>query len=188
MDKDSVLINESVIQRSSFANIVITIAIFVIKTLLPNIHVNNYLFDFFFGVCLTYIIDILFVQQRFNKNNSYVSIPYTDYYSRLKYLFKISVFYKFLVVIVIGSLINRSLYKFIINILNKYRLFQRKKHHYYRDLVINMVINFFLTLMLLNFLKFKWAYVDSDDSYQSLMILTLFSLSILISVNVNKCP
>jgi hypothetical protein len=86
------------------------------------------------------------------------------------------------VVIVIGSLINRSLYKFVIDILNRYRLFQREEHQYYRDLVINLVINFFLTLMLLNFLKFKWAYVDSADSYSSLIILTLFSLAILISV------
>lgn len=180
--KDSVLINESVVQRSSFANLVITVVTFIVKTLLPNIHVDNYLFDFFFGVCLTYIIDIMFVQQRFNKNNQYVCIPYTDYYYRLKYMFKISVFYKFLVVIVIGSLINRSLYKFVIDILNRYRLFQREEHQYYRDLVINLVINFFLTLMLLNFLKFKWAYVDSADSYSSLIILTLFSLAILISV------
>tara|TARA_Y100000389_G_scaffold197522_1_gene232269 strand:+ start:1275 stop:1826 length:552 start_codon:yes stop_codon:yes gene_type:complete len=180
--KDSVLINESVVQRSSFVNVVITVVTFIVKTLLPNIHVDNYLFDFFFGVCLTYIIDIMFVQQRFNKNNAYVCIPYTDYYYRLKYMFKISVFYKFLVVIVIGSLINRSLYKFVINILDKYRLFQREEHQYYRDLVINTVINFFLTLMLLNFLKFKWAYVDSDDSYSSLIILSLFSLAILISV------
>ena len=181
--KGSVLINESLVQRSSLANVVITVVTFIVKTMLPNIHVDNYLFDFFFGVCLTYIIDIMFVQQRFNKNNEYICIPYTDYYYRLKYMFKISVFYKFLVVIVIGSLINRSLYKFVINILDKYRLFQRAEHQYYRDLVINTVINFFLTLMLLNFLKFEWAYVDSDDSYSSLIILNLFSLAILISVS-----
>lgn len=180
--KDSVLLNESVIQRSSISSIVVTVVVYIINTLLPNVNKDSYVFDFVFNVVLTYVVDILFVQLRFNKNNTFVKIPYDDIYFRLKYLFNISIFYKFIVVITIGSLINRSLFKYTVAILDTYKLIQKPEHIYYRNLLINIVINFFTTLMLLNFIKFKWAYIDCNDTYLSLIILSLFSLSILISV------
>jgi hypothetical protein len=181
--KDSVLINETVIQRGSIANVLITILSYTISTLIPNSKTNAYIFDFIFGVGLTYIFDILFVQMRFNdKQNKVIKVPYDDILYRFKHMFNVNIFYKFIIVITIGFLINKSLFLYVIRILKSYEIGQKKEHIYYRDLIINVTLNFFTTLMLLNFMKYKWAYIDSNDTYLTLIILSLFSLSILISV------
>jgi hypothetical protein len=179
----SVSIDETVIQRSSIASILITVFVYLMKFVIPKIDENSFVYDFVFGICFTYIIDILFVQNKFRIDKSFVIIPYNDIYERFKYMFKLSVLYKFLVVISIGSIINRSVFIYTTNLLKKYKLLQNEKTSHYRNLLINIIINFFVTLLLLNFIKFKWAYIDCDDVYLSIIILSLFSLSILISVS-----
>ena len=178
----SVVLDETVLQRSSLATIITTIIVYFIGYVLPEKE-NILMYDFVFGICFTYIIDILFVQKRFKIKEGFGDVPYENLMFRLKYMFKPKVFYKFLVVISIGSIINRSIYIFVNKILKKYNLFQDDKTLRYRNFTINTIINFFVTLMLLNYIKFKWAYIDCDDVYLSMIIISLFSLSILISVS-----
>jgi hypothetical protein len=178
----SVMLDESVLRRSSVANIITSILVYFIGFVLPQKE-NVLIYDFVFGICFTYIIDILFVQKNFRIKEGFNDIPYDDFMFRVKYMFNPRIFYKFLVVISIGSIINRSVYIFITNMLEKYNLFQDEKTLRYRNFAINVVINFFITLMLLNYIKFKWAYINCEDVYLTMIIISLFSLSILISVS-----
>ena len=178
----SVVLDETVLRRSSLMNIIISIMVYLISYILPK-QQNTLIYDFVFGLCLTYITDIMFVQKRFQLKEGYGDIPYSDILFRFKYMFNPSILYKFLVVVSIGSIINRSIYTFVRNLLKKYDLFQNEKTLRYRIFVINVIINFFITLILLNYIKFKWAYINCDDVYLTMIIISLFSLSILISVS-----
>jgi hypothetical protein len=173
-------IDETVVKRSSVLNLIITVSVYLLGLTLPNVK-GIFFSDFILGICLTYFTDIVFVQNFFKIGDTIQKISYNNYLFRLKYLFNPSVIYKFLVVITIGSIINRSIHIFIINLMKKYNILQYEKYKDYITLVLNLVINFFITIMFLNYIKFKWAYVDNDDVYLTIIILSLFSLSILIS-------
>ncbi|QOI90242.1 hypothetical protein QKU58_gp089 [Pyramimonas orientalis virus] len=178
----TIFLDKSMLQRSSFASILTSIMVYLIGYVLPK-QENLLIYDFVFGVCLTYIVDIMFVQNIFRVKDEFENIPYSNYLFRFKYMFNLRVFYKFVVVIIIGSIINRSIYLFITNLLKKHNVFQDPKTMRYRNFILNVFINFFITLILLNFIKFKWAYINCDDVYLTMIIISLFSLAILISVS-----
>jgi hypothetical protein len=176
------MLDESVLRRSSVMNIIISIVVYLIGFILPK-QQNVLIYDFVFGICLTYITDIMFVQKMFKLKEGFGNVPYTDFLFRFKYMFNPRILYKFIVVISIGSIINRSIYTFVTDLLERYNLLQDEKTQRYRNFIINVIINFFITLMLLNYIKFKWAYINCDDVNLSMTIISLFSLSILISVS-----
>ncbi len=181
--QDSIIIDNEVIKRSSVSNITISLFVGVIKYFFPRNETNHLMYDLIFGVFLTYIVDIMFVQKRFNMNNTIKIIPYEAYIKRLAYIFKPPVLYKYIVVMGIGIMINRSIFLYVDKLFKKYYIFQKKSLKRYKDLLLILSINFLTSSMLLNYLKYKWAYVNSDDTHLSIMILSLFSLSVLISVS-----
>lgn len=181
--QNSIIIDNTVLKRSSISNISISLFVGVVKYFFPRNETNHLIYDLLFGVILTYIVDILFVQKRFNIANKILIIPYEAYFKRLTYIVNPNVLYKYLVVMGIGIIINRSLFLYVDKILKRYNILQNKSAKKYKDLLLILLINFSTSSMLLNFLKYKWAYVNSDDTYLSLMILSLFSLSVLISVS-----
>ncbi len=181
--QDSIIIDNEVIKRSSISNITISLFVGVIKYFFPRNETNHLMYDLIFGVFLTYIVDIMFVQKRFNFKNKIQIIPYEAYIKRLAYIFKPHVLYKYIVVMGIGIMINRSIFSYVDKLLKKYNIFQKKSLKKYKDLMLILTINFLTSSMLLNYLKYKWAYVNSDDTHLSIMILSLFSLSVLISVS-----
>ena len=180
--QDSIIIDNDVIKRSSISNITISLFVGVMKYFFPRNETNHLMYDLIFGVLLTYIIDILFVQKRFNIRNKIIVIPYEAYLKRLAYIFNPPVLYKYIVVMGVGIIINRSLFLYVDKLLKKYNILQKETLKKYKDLILILLINFLTSSMLLNYLKYKWAYVNSDDTYLSIMILSLFSLSVLISV------
>ena len=181
--QDSIVIDNVVIKRSSISNIIISLFVGIVNHFFPRNKTNHLMYDLIFGVFLTYIVDIMFVQKRFNINNKLQILPYEAYIKRLTYIFKPHVLYKYIVVMGIGIMINRSIFLYVNKLLKKYNIFQKQSLKNYRDLIIILSINFLTSSMLLNYLKYKWAYVNSDDTYISIMILSLFSLSVLISVS-----
>lgn len=179
----NVHIDSVVLKRGAVNNITLSVLISVIKYFFPQNEKNILFYDFIIGFWLIYIMDILLVQKKFNLKNKITNVAYNDYFTRVKYLFKPSIFYKYLIVIGIGTIITRSVFKYVNNLLKKYNILQEKKIQYYRDSLLIIVIQFFISLMLLNYLKYNWAYIDSDDIQLSIIILSLFSLSILISTS-----
>ena len=175
---------DSIIYRQSLiTNIVVNIIVFFVHYMIPKKRDMVLHYELFTTFFLTYIIDILFIQRLFNKNSKYIVIPYDDMWFRIKYLFNLNVFYKYLVVIGISFIITKAIIKYINRLLKKYNLFQRKENEYYRDIIITSIANTFISSVLINFIKFKWAYIDSDDVYLSATIFSLYGLAILISVS-----
>ena len=182
--KTSSKLDAVVYRQSLITNFIANSVIFFLHRIFPKNESNILYYELFTSFLLTYLVDIIFIQRTFNLNEKYVVIPYKDYKFRFKYLFKINVFYKYLVVIGIGFIITKAVVQYIHKILKRYKLLQNEKHEYYRDTIITFFANVFVSSILLNFIKFKWAYLDSSDVYLSTMILSLFGLSILISVSI----
>ena len=181
--QDSFIIDNEVIKRGSVSNIIISLFVGVVKYFFPKNETNHLMYDLLFGVLLTYIVDIIFVQKRLNIENKLQIVPYQEYFKRIVYIFNPPVLYKYIVVMRIGIMINRSIFLYVDKLLKKYNILQKKSFKKYKDLMLILSINFLTSSMLINYLKYKWAYVNSDDTYLSIMILSLFSLSVLISVS-----
>ena len=177
-------INRKVITRSTITNILITIVSFILRNALQKDSILAYFVDNFFTIITTFIVDICFVQKTFKMDGKLKSIPYSDLMQRTKYLFDIEIFYKYIIIMIIASIINSSLFRYISDHLKEHQKlqFKDKRINLLRDVVIQVVVNGFSTIMFINIMKFKWAYIDYDDMYLTIIILTWFSLSILISV------
>ena len=185
MDQKTTSKLDKIVSRQSLiANFIVNSGIFVLHKIFPKTESNILYYELFTSFLLTYLVDIIFIQRTFNFQDKLIVIPYDDYKFRLKYLFKINVFYKYLVVIGIGFIITKAVVQYINKLLKRYKLLQTEKHRYFKDTVITFVANVFVSSILLNFIKFKWAYVDSNDVYLSATILSLFGLSLLISVSI----
>lgn len=177
-------LDENLIKRSGYVSIIVTTITYLVNKF-STFQQKELLFfiEYLFGMILTYVTDILFVQNIFKVNDKFVKIPYNNFNHRLRYIFNHEILYKFLVVITISSIINKNIYIYIIKILDRYKVL----HHNpviksYRDLGVQLLINMFTTLMFVNIIKYKWAYIDFDDMHLTMIILTWFSLVILISV------
>lgn len=183
-------IDSTVITKSAILNSSITIISFIIKNFIVvnNNSILAYFVDNFLKIFATYICDICLVQKTFKINDKIKNIPYSNILDRVRYLFNLEIFYKFLIIIIITNIINTSIYDNILNHLKKYNKLQFKNNNYVmiRNILIQVLVNGFSTLMFVNIMKFKWAYIDYDDMYLTIIILIWFSLSILISVNDNK--
>jgi hypothetical protein len=179
-------IDNGVNTRSTIANSTITVLSYIIRNFM--ITQNNtvaYFADNFFKVLMTYVVDICFVQKKFKVNDKLKTIPYSNILARKNYIFNQEIFYKFIIIMIIATIINDNLYKYVNNHLKKNNKLQftDSKFISLRNITIQILINGFSTLMFVNIMKFKWAYIDYDDMYLTIIILLWFSLSILISVN-----
>jgi hypothetical protein len=83
----------------------------------------------------------------------------------------------------IASIINKSVFVYVKDKLDKQKVFVSDDKLYYRDLIIQLMINAFTTVIIINVLKFKWAYINSQDINLNILILFWFSLSILVTVS-----
>lgn len=178
-------IDRKVLTRSTVANIGITIVSFILRNILIQKQSSlAYFVDNFFTILATFIIDVCFVQKTFKLDGKLKSIPYSDIIHRTKYLFDIEIFYKYIIIMIIASIINSSLFRYISDHLKEHNKiqFKDKRLILLRDVIIQVLVNGFSTIMFINIMKFKWAYIDYDDMYLTIIILTWFSLSILISV------
>ena len=130
---------------------------------------------------MVYFTDILFIQEKFNET-TLTSIPKT-LTEKLKYSIDKNIIYKFIVIVGISTIINSSLYNYIVLNMNERNLFSNKK--VLRNSIVQLLVNVFTTISYMNIIKFKWAYINNEDPVLNIIIISWFSLSILISVS--KC-
>ena len=57
--QNSIIIDNTVLKRSSISNISISLFVGVVKYFFPRNETNHLIYDLLFGVILTYIVDIL---------------------------------------------------------------------------------------------------------------------------------
>lgn len=179
-------LDEQLLTRSYIFSIVINILTYSISLYFPKKE-NLLFYDLILGIIFTYIVDILFVQKFFKNFDTLAleKISYSNVIYRIKYLFQYRVFLKYIIVVIISSILVSSIIRFIKNIMKKYDINKdelNKKNNAYVDFFINVFIKFVVTAIFLNFIKFRWAYVDNNDVYLTAIIISLLNLSILSSL------
>lgn len=180
-----VTIDDEVAKRSLIYNMVIFVLVAVITY---NIDVNQYrlAYDLVFGFLITYFVDIMFVQKTFLKpsaSNARVlkAVSYDNMEFRFNYMFNRNILYKYVVVVFIGYMLDTSIFNFVQRrLIARYRLFENTRYRKQIDYAIRIAIRSFTSLLLLNFIKFQWAYIDTNDMYLTGIILSLFSVMVLI--------
>lgn len=175
----------SVSKRSTIINLLITCFTYFINTGFKfESNTIKFINDYFISSILTYVFDIMFVQKYFNAgDNKLTIIPYSKKFFRFLALFNHHVLYKFIVLMSVTSIITKSIYVYVIKKLDDNDVLVEENNLKYRDLVIQLAINAFCTVMFVNVLKFKWAYINSQNLTLNIIILLWFSLSILITVS-----
>lgn len=180
-------VDEEVSRKSLIYNVVIIILV-AILTQRIDMNQHRLTYDLVFGFLITYIVDIMFVQKTFLKPsarnpNALKTIKYDDFDFRFGYMFNRTIFYKYMVVVFIGYILDTSIFNFVQkSLIERYRLFDNFRYKKQAHYGIRIAIRSFTALLLLNFIKFKWAYIDTNDMYLTAIILSLFSIMLLIVV------
>lgn len=180
-------VDEEVSRKSLIYNVII---IMLVAILTQRIDMNQHrlTYDLVFGFLITYVVDIMFVQKTFLKPsasnpNALKTIKYDDFDFRFGYMFNRMIFYKYMVVVFIGYILDTSIFNFVQKrLIERYRLFDNFRYKKQVDYGIRIAIRSFTSLLLLNFIKFRWAYIDTNDMYLTAIILSLFSIMVLIVV------
>ena len=175
-------------RRSSLVNMVVTTLVYIASnnTIIKQYPEINFFFDYIFVVLITYILDIFFVQQKFNTSRGIRTLSYSNFEERFNSLFDNDNLYKLLIVIGITTLFNKSIFDYIRNTLDKKKIFTNKQHVNYRDLLLKISISAFSTILFVNTLKFNWVYIDTSNITLKMVVLSWFATGILISVSYKK--
>ncbi len=166
--------------KSIFFQIIITFVVRVINHFINTTSSESiFVFETVLSQLMVYFTDILFIQEKFNQTSS-TPIPKT-LTEKLKYSINKNIIYKFIVIVGISRIINTNMYHYIILNMNKRNLLSDKK--LLRNSIVQLLVNVFTTISYMNIIKFKWAYINNEDPVLNMIIISWFSLSILISVS-----
>lgn len=177
-------LDKQLLSRSYIYGFIINVVTYMISFYFPRKE-NKLFYDLGLGIIFTYIVDILLIQKYFKNfdTHSLEQISYSNMIYRLKYLFQYRIFLKYLIVVVISSILVSSLIRYTKRNMEKYKLFNNNLiSSAYMDLIINIFFKFVVTAIFMNFIKFRWAYVDNNDIYLTAIIISLLNLSVLSSL------
>lgn len=139
---------------------------------------------YIFGSIIAYVLDILFAKQEFlikgksDAQKRLVSIPYSEIKFRFIWLLKSfmsKTFYKFLVTILIDTLIGIAILSALLRALNRAKIYFPL-----RDTIVAGLVALATFILYNNVLRFDWAYKDKVDPVVDMLVLTWASLVILI--------
>ena len=137
---------------------------------------KEYFIFMLFCFMIGYTLDILFAKKTFESK----IVPYDKFGERLNIL--INQYYlspklvKYLMVIVIDNIFNIIVVRYLINILNKYKILVNFK---YRDVFLVFIVFGLSFLLYTHNLRFYWAYQKDSPLYLNLLVSFIFVLSIL---------
>lgn len=176
-------LDKQLLARSYVFSIVINVLTYGISLYFPKKE-NILFYDLILGIIFTYIVDILFIQKYFKNftTKTLEQISYSNLLYRLKYIFKYRIFLKYIIVVIIGTILVSSLIRFTKKLMKQYEISEDRINSVYMDFLINIFFKFVVTAIFLNFIKFRWAYVDNNDIYLTAIIISLLNLSILSSL------
>lgn len=141
--------------------------------------INAVLTIYVLGSIIAYIADIIFAKDAFivpNKNLS-VTIPYSDYAFRIKWLFKSflsSYFFRFIVTIIIDTLVGMVLLTKLIEFLD-----DKNVHFWMRDTILTVIIALCTFVLYNNVLRFDWAYNDERNLQVDMIVFMWCSLALM---------
>lgn len=175
-------------RRSSLVNIIVTTIVYIASnnSIIKQYPEINFFFDYIFVVFITYVLDIFFVQQKFNTSRGIRTLSYSNFEDRFKSLFDNDNLYKLLIVIGITTVFNKSVFDYMQSILDRKNIFNEKHQIEKRNLLLKIAISAFSTILFVNTLKFNWVYIDTSNITLKMVVLSWFAIGILISVSYYK--
>ena len=140
-----------------------------------------------FGNLFSYSSDILFAKEKFSipnykgKKDYFGYVPYKDIGVRFKWLLS-SVYKKFflryLITIIIDSIIGLTILEFVIDKLDEKELFMKQK--VLRNAAVGGMVAIVTFILYVNKLRFQWAYKSQEDPIMNTIILMWLTLLIVI--------
>lgn len=122
------------------------------------------------GNLVAYTLDILFAKQLFkNASGKKTLISYFDFKFRLFWLLKsfFSVhFFRFIVTIIIDTLIGLSLMSMLLDFLDTKNI-----QFWMRDTIVAGTVAIFTFILYNNILRFDWAYIDDHNPLLNIIVL-----------------
>jgi hypothetical protein len=167
--------------KTIFSNSIVSSVLYTLKYLTGSNTSQEIVFviEYIISPFLIFITDVLLIQEIFLVNEKLSILPILSFKDRITYGMRLTIFYKFIVTIMISSIINRSIFEYIIKRLDNNKIMIKNSGK--RNVVVGILVNIFATVVYINALKFKWAYINSDNILLNMLIISWFSLTILIS-------
>lgn len=154
-----------------------------------SVQQSTFVSIYIIGNFFLYSIDIMFAKEKFNLSNYngitsfYGPVPYTDISTRLKWLSQSiyqKYFFRFIITVVLDTIIGLSLLNFTIDRLDKYEILTKWK---YRNYIVATLVATFTYFLYLSTLRFKWAYEYKENPLMNILVMVWLSLAILIIVD-----
>lgn len=154
--------------------------------------VSSTLSVYIIGNLLTYWFDILFAKRVFNlpagsggRTTHYEGpVAYTDIGARFVWLLRSMMgpqFFRYVISVIIDSLVALAIMKTIIEILDKHEVLV--EYRLYRNFGVSSIISLATFFLFVNVLRFDWAYNDgknSDDHVMNIVVLAWLALAMML--------
>lgn len=187
-------ITNGVFFRSTIFNFTVSMIVFL-STFYVDKSNHVFIYEYFIGAIIMYFNDIVFIQRLFTVKDKLKLVDYMDFGFRLKYTLNLNHFSKFIVVFIIQTLLVQQMVHVILKMLERYNLLQTppkliynditnddtvKRYKTHLNILTHIVVKMVFDIVLLSFLKFKWAYINVTNELFTLIVSTFMVLSLLI--------
>jgi hypothetical protein len=152
---------------------------------------STFLTVYVIGNIIIYSSDILFAKEKFHIENykgilNYNGIvPYSDLKTRGLWLlqsFYKKYFFRFLVTVVIDTIIGLTLLRYTLKKLDELNILVKWK---YRNFIVVAIVSAFTYFLYLSTLRFKWAYQYEESPIMNILVMIWVSLALLITASTN---
>lgn len=132
------------------------------------------------GNFVAYILDIVFAKHSFMIKGRLTSVPYSNLMTRFTWLlrsFGDKYFQRFVITVLIDSIIFIAILEYSISILNQSKFMMGFK---YRDVAVAGLVALITFTLYVNILRFDWAYSDTENPLLNILIIVWLTLLIVI--------
>lgn len=145
---------------------------------------SSFIASYVIGNLLTYSFDIIFAKKHLSiYGESQVVVPYSDMVTRLKWVFKsfFSVnFFRFVLTVIIDSLIGLAIRQKVINLLDKHNIYTN--HKMIRDMAVTTLVVLATFFLYVNTLRFNWAYTGESNPVIDVIVVAWSTILIMFYV------
>lgn len=162
------------------------INIFLSKTTTLTVAQTTFIAIYLIGNLIVYSFDILFAKKQFFIDGALQTIPYSELATRgywLLHSFYQQFFFRFIVTVIIDTIVGLTILKFTIAYLDKLNILKDWK---YRNYIVAFVIATLTYVLYLGTLRFRWAYQQKTPVYLDILVMAWVSISLLIYTAANQ--
>jgi hypothetical protein len=149
---------------------------------------STFISMYLIGSLIVYSCDILIAKEAFylKEYGEVMSVPHYDILTRGRWLigsFLDKYFLRFIVTVIIDTLIGIALLRYAIKIANNLDILPNWK---YRNHLIVFIIAIFTYILYLSTLRFDWAYVHEENMVLNILMVAWASLAILVYTSASQ--